>query len=334
MSEPILSQEEINALLASLAEDEAEEEVSTGSGHSAVSMLPTGIQRYDFLRPDKFSKDQLRTLQMMHDSFSRSLQTALAGLMRLPVQVEVLGVGEMMYQEFIDELSNPSVLNVVGLEPLGGSLIFEINPNLAFIMLDRLLGGPGLPVNKPRPLTDIEQTLMQRVTDRALRALEEAWRPVVEIRASLQRMEMNPQFVQIVPPTDMAVVISLRVRMKEDAGRLNLCIPYAVLEPVASKLKAQVWFASADKDDGGDSSSLIRQRLEGMRLTLTVELGAADVTMRDLLDLQVGDVIQLNTVQGAPLPIRIGSRKKFLGVPGRVGRRLAVQVLDAIREDD
>lgn len=334
MSEPILSQEEINALLASLAEDEPEGTTGTGSGYMPVQALPTGIQRYDFLRPDKFSKDQLRTLQMMHDSFSRSMQTALAGLMRLPVQVEVLGVGEMMYQEFLDELSNPSVLNVIGLEPLGGSLILEINPNLAFIMLDRLLGGPGLPMTKARPLTDIEQTLMQRVTDRALAALEDAWQPVLEVRASLQRMEMNPQFVQIVPPTDMAVVISLRVRMKDESGRMNLCIPYAVLEPVASKLKAQVWFASAEKDTSSDASEHIRRRLEGMNLTLTVELGSADVTMGELLDLKVGDVIQTKTVQGAPLPIRIGSKHKFLGISGRVGSRLAVQVIDAIREDD
>lgn len=332
MSDQILSQEEINALLAAIAEDEVDPEPVAATAQAEP--MSAAIQRYDFLRPDKFSKDQLRTLQMMHDSFSRSLQTALAGLMRLPVQVEVLSVGEMMYQEFSEQISNPSVLNVIGFEPVGGSIVLEINPNLAFIMLDRLLGGPGLPINRARPLTDIEQTLMRRVMDRTLVALEDAWRPVVDIKAKLQRTEMNPQFVQVAPPTDMTVVISFRVRMKEETGRMNLCIPYSCLEPVASKLKAQVWFASAKPENKGQAHDQIKARLETLSLKVGVELGEADVSIGDFLGLKVGDVVQLDTRTSDPLQIRIGTRKKFVGYPGRLGSHLAVQVVDAIREDD
>lgn len=335
MSEPILSQEEINALLASLAEDEAEAEIARKSGGGKVGELRhTTVQRYDFLRPDKFSKDQLRTLQMMHDSFSRRMQTALAGLMRLPVQVEVLSVGQMMYEEFLARLSHPSILGVVKLEPVGGSVVLEINPSLGFVMLDRLLGGPGFPVSRTRPLTDIEQTLIQRIMDRMLESLEAAWRPVVEIKPQLQRIEVNPQFVQVVPPTDMAVVIAFRVQLKDDAGRMNLCLPYTSIEPIASKLTAQVWFASAPPGAPAEGSEEIRRRLESLKLPFTVELGEGYVRLGDLLALEVGDVLQLDSRQGQPLVIRIGRKKKFLGLPGRVGKRLAVQVVDVVREDD
>lgn len=334
MSDQILSQEEINALLTSLAEEEA---VSKAAAEAAAFGSETGqksIQRYDFMRPDKFSKDQLRTLQMMHDSFSRSLQTSLAGMMRMPVQAEVLSVAEIMYEEFIDQLSNPSILSVVKLEPIGGNIVLEINPNLGFVMLDRLLGGPGRPIGRPRSLTDIEQTLMQRVIERLLEGLEAAWRPVVAIEPTFKRIEVNPQFVQVVPPNDMAVIVSLRVRLKEESGRINLCLPYTSLEPVASKLKAQVWFASAQPGESREDVGEIRERLETMSLRLAVELGEADVSVGDLLELQVGDVVQLDTRTDQPLVLRIGNKKKFLGLPGRMGSRLAVQVVDVIREDD
>lgn len=332
MSDHILSQEEINALLAAIDEEESGHERAAFT-HGEDSGEPR-LKKYDFLRPDKFSKDQLRTLQMMHDTFGRNLQTELAGLMRIPVQVEVLSVAEMMYEEFIEQLSNPSILNIVSLESVGGSIVIEINPALGFMMLDRLLGGPGTPPKRARALTEIEQTLIRRIVERMLGALEDAWQPVSRLGAQYQRTEMNPQFVQVVPPQDMTVVISFRVRMKEAYGRMNLCLPYVCLEPVAPKLKAQVWFASNQPGERGGSQEILQERLANLKLRLTVELGEGTISIGDFVNLQVGDVIQLDKDVHSPLAVRIGNRKKFLARPGRIGSRLAVEVLEAIREDD
>lgn len=333
MSDQILSQEEINALLAAFDEEQQANQ-QTQKAKKRSDKAAVSVKKYDFLRPDKFSKDQLRTLEMMHESFARTLQTSLSGLLRTSAQIEVLSVTEMMYEEFIQELSMPSILNVISLQALNSKIAFEINPHLGFVMLDRLLGGPGAMPRSTRAITEIEQTLIRRIVDHMIAALRKAWEPVLHIDPIFEDTEINPQFVQIVAPQDMTVMISFRVRIEDIVGRMNLCLPYVCLEPVAPKLKAQVWFASSYHVEPGNSHDIIQKQLEDMNLPLAVELGSGTISVGDFINLQEGDVIQLNKRTDESLVIRVGDRRRFYGRPGQVGNRLAIEVLDALREGE
>lgn len=329
MNDPILSQEEIDALMAALQSepDEIAEEPQP-SGTPGVR-----VQAYDFLRPGKFSKDQIRTLQMMHESFGRNLQTSLSAYLRTQVNIELTTVKEMMYEEFADSFANLAILSILRLHPLQGSAVLAIDPNIGFVMLDRLLGGPGTSLKRPRPLTEIEQTVVRRIIERMVQILEEEWNQVVDLEVQFERIELNPQFTQLVPPKDMTVVVRFNVEICSVIGRMNLCIPYAALEPVSSKLRAQLWFAGEQQQGDPESQQIIQRRLRNMRLPLIAELGTGRITIGDFLDLGAGDVIQLGTRAKDPLAIRIGRGTKFLGKPGRVGSRLAVELTSIVKKE-
>lgn len=329
MSDPILSQEEIDALMAALQSesDDLDEEPQ----HAEVP--GARVQAYDFLRPGKFSKDQIRTLQMMHESFGRNLQTSLSAYLRTQVNLELAGVKEMMYEEFAESLASPAILSILRLNPLQGSAVLAIDPNIGFVMLDRLLGGPGTNLKRHRPLTEIEQTVVRRIIERMVQILEEEWNQVVDLEVQFERIELNPQFTQLVPPKDMTVVVRFTVNLCSVEGRMHLCIPYSALEPVSSKLKAQLWFAGEQQQADPQSQKIIQRRLENMRLPLVAELGTGRITIGDFLDLGTGDVIQLSARTKDPLSIRIGRGTKFLGKPGRVGSRLAVELTSIVKKE-
>ena len=329
MSEPILSQEEINALMAAL-QSEMEE------GDDDSSRMVSGGSRvhvYDFLRPGKLSKDQIRTLEMMHESFGRNMQTSLSAYLRTQVNIELASVKEMMYADVAESLAPPVIPHILRLQPLPGSAILYIDSNIGFVMLDRLLGGPGTALKRPRPLTEIEQTVFRRIIERMVQILEEEWNQVADLEAQFERIEQNPQFTQLVPPKDMTVVIRFNVKLCSVLGRMSLCIPYSALEPVSSKLKAQLWFAGEQHKPDPLERETIKRRLESMRLPLIVELGTGRITIGDFLDLGVGDVVQLDTRVRDPLAIRIGRGVKFLGTPGRVGSRLAVELISTVKKE-
>lgn len=331
MNDPILSQEEIDALMAAIQAERDEAEARKGST-AATSRGERRIIPYDFLRPGKFSKDQIRTLQMLHETFARNLQTSLSAYLRSPVEVAVTRVHEQMYEEFSASLATPAILAVLRLSPLEGSAFLEIHPHLGFVMLDRLLGGPGIPLRRLRPLTEIEQTVMRRIVERVLPPLEEAWSQIIDLEIRFERLELNPQFTQLLSPKDMAVVVQFEIDVGTVQGVMNLCIPYSVLEPVSSKLKAQVWFAGDPHRPDPEVRKQIEAQLADMKLPIVVELGSGRITVGDFLDLGEGDVICLDTRADGVLPVRVGGSKKFLARPGVVGNRLAVQVTSVIRK--
>ncbi|MFS8581976.1 MAG: flagellar motor switch protein FliM [Limnochordales bacterium] len=290
------------------------------------------VKRYDFRRPDKFSKDQLRTLQIIHEGFSRGFATYLSGYVRTIVEGEVVLVTQSTYDEFVRSLTNPTLIGVFSMAPLEGSAIIEIPPDLTFVIIDRLLGGPGTVPARIRELTEIEQTVMRRVLERSLTALSDAWSNLVQLEPRLERLEVNPQFVQLLPPHDMVVVIALRVRIRGVEGRVNICIPYIALEPIASKLSAHYLFGGGEKVETGQYVEDIRKQVETMAVPLVVSLGEAVVTVAELLDLAEGDVIRLDTRVSEPLSVRVGDKTKFLAKPGRLGSRLAVEITEVLAE--
>lgn len=325
----VLSQSEIDELLSAL---------STGTV-SAEEMQSEEKQRkikvYDFRRPDKFSKDQIRTLYMLHENFARLLNTYLSAHLRTLVHINVVSVDQLTYEEFIRSVPNPSVISVLQMRPLKGNAIFEINPNIVFAIIDRLFGGVGSTISKPRPLTDIEETIITRVLSKALENFQEAWKQVVHLQPSLEVIETNPQFTQIVPPNDMVVIVTLQAKIMQAEGLINICIPYLVLEPIMSKLTTSFWVAaSSSKQSTDENAELLKRKLAVTPIPIVVELGQACVKVQELLALSPGDVLQLDAKHKDDLRVIIGSREKFKCKPGLVGSRLAVQITEVTGKGD
>lgn len=294
-----------------------------------LQRAPT-VKRYDFRRPDKFSKDQLRTLQIIHESFARGMATHLSAYLRTMVEGEVLSVSQTSYDEFIRSLANPTLIAVLSFPPLEGSGLIEIPPDVSFVIIDRLLGGPGTVPPRLRELTEIEQTVMRRVLLRAVDAFADAWENLVPIQARLDRLEVNPQFVQLVPPQDMVVVVVVRVHWRGMEGRINICIPHLALESVAPRLTAHHLFGSVHTPEAGRHVEELQRRVATMSVPVTVTLGHARITVGELLELAPGDVVRLETRVGDDLPVRVGDKDKFRGRPGRLGSRLAVEVTEVV----
>ncbi len=325
----VLSQNEIDELLSA---------ISTGvvnAENIKQEQKQKKIKLYDFKRPDKFSKDQIRTLYMLHENFARLLNTYLSAHLRTMVQVSVASVDQLTYEEFIRSMPNPSVISVFEMRPLSGNALMEINPSIIFSIIDRLFGGVGTPPAKPRELTDIEQSIVARLMNRALESLSEAWRQVVNIEPRLEVIESNPQFTQIVPPNDMVVIITLQTRIAQTEGFINLCIPYLVLEPIMPKLTTSFWVASSIARAGSKTNvTQMQKKLERTLVPLMVELGKINVTVGEMLDLTVGDVIRLDSKVNEELPIIIGQHQKFKCKPGSSNNRIAVQITRIVAEEE
>ena len=329
MGEDVLSQSEIDKLLSALSTGAVSaEEVKADEEQKKV-------KTYDFKRPDKFSKDQIRTLYMLHENFARLLNTYLSTHLRTLVNVEVVSVEQLTYQEFVQSLSNPSVIGVLAVPPLKGNVIMEINTGIAFAIIDRILGGKGENTVKPRVLTEIEEAIVRGIFGKAMANFQEAWSNVIHIDPSLEVIESNPQFTQIVPPSDMVVIITMQTKIGEVEGFINICIPYLVLEPIMSKLTTTFWVASAvAKEEHPEQVDILQKKIERTRIPLVVELGSIDISIREFLTLGFGDVLQLDTKVKEELKCIIGTRPKFYCRPGTFGKKAAVQITRVAAEGD
>jgi len=322
----ILSQNEIDALLSALSNGAVSaEELKEEHNRKRIRV-------YDFRRPSKFSKDQINTLQVIYDNYARSLGTYLSAQLRTPVQVEVLSVEQLSYEEFIRSIPNPTILNIFSLYPLEGNAIMEINPNLGFALLDRLLGGPGITLPKARGLTEIEQSVLERVVQRMLDYFEEPWGGIIELQPSLERMETNPQFIQLVSPAEIMMIVSLEASMGNVVGMINICIPFLVLEPIMDRLSVHYYYSAATKSKSPETVTAIQQKLENTLIPIKVILGRTTITVGDLLELSVGDVISLERNVKEPLEVVIGQKTKFLAKPGIYENRNAVQISQVMEE--
>ncbi|HBE80502.1 MAG TPA: flagellar motor switch protein FliM [Firmicutes bacterium] len=323
----VLSQAEIDSLLEALSTGSIKvEEVISDEKKKK-------IKPYDFRRPNKLSKDQIRTLVMLHENLARLLTTSLSTYLRSMVRGQVVSIDQLTYEEFTKSLHNPTVMNIISLKPLEGNMLIELSPQLAFAIVDRLLGGFGYSMEKIRELTDIEQTVIKRVMAKVLPSIKEAWQVVAELNPGFESIELNPLFTQIIPPTDMIVLVTLEVRIAEAFGLMNVCIPLAVLEPILDRLNAQVWFTrSSNKTSNTQSLSAIQQRLSQAAIQVSAELGQATISVGELLTLAVGDVIQLDQSVKGLLDIRIGNQVKFKASPGVSDNKMAIQVAKILHE--
>jgi len=321
----ILAQDEINQLLSAISSEEVDTE------ESVVSTETHRIKIYDFKRPDKFSKEQIRTFTMLHEVFARLATTSLSGQLRSLVQVHVASVDQLTYEEFIRSLPNPTTLAIINMNPLKGSIIFGVDSAITFSIIDRLFGGRGDPAKIIRELTDIEQSVMEGIIVRLLGNIRESWSQVVDLRPRLGQLETNPQFAQIVPPTEMTVVVTMEAKVGEVEGMMIVCIPYLTIEPIVSKLSAQYWYSSVRKSDMSEHSNSIKERLLSITVPIIAEIDTLVISLQDIFSLKVGDVVRLsNTRVNDPISIRVGDQLKYRCRPGCVGNRVAVQIVEQI----
>lgn len=318
--EEILTQEEINALLSGIGAEQEEAEQKIRMGIRKI------VSPFDFRSPDKFSKAQMRTLEMLHEVFAQRLSVSLSTYLRTPVRVNLKLVEQLTFDDFIGLIPTPAVMVTFTLEPLQGACLLEIKPNLALSMIDRLLGGPGNFEGKPRELTEMEQLLIEKLAVRMLANLGEAWSHLAELVPRVDGIHMNPQFVQIISPKDAVSVLNFDLSLPKTTGSMSLCFPYLTLQPMAEQLSTRQWFSEKKGNLDSVQRAQLQKRLQFVRLPVKVEIGGASLTARELLELKVGDIIKLDTRPDQDLRIYIGTFPKFLGKAGLSGRRLAVKI--------
>ncbi|MFD0959489.1 flagellar motor switch protein FliM [Paenibacillus chungangensis] len=322
----VLSQNEIDALLAALssgemdAEDLKKEEISRK------------VSVYDFKRAVRFSKDHIRSLTRIHENFARFLTTYFSAQLRTFVQINVVDVEQLPYDEFIRSIPKMTILNIFEAEPLEGRMVLEVHPNIAYAMLDRMLGGPGSAPSKINNLTEIETIVMERIFARTFDSLQEAWKTIIDISPRLEALETNPQFMQVVSPNETIALISFSTKIGDTTGMINLCIPHVVLEPIMPKLSVHHWFVSQKKDRIPEEVEMLEQRVHKAKLPIIAELGETSITINEFLGLTVGDVLILDKPVEEGLKIKVGDKLKFIGSPGSVKDKLAIQVDQIVSE--
>lgn len=337
----ILSQEEVDALLSAVSAGVSETETATSTVPETSAPVfnefssadsEKSLSLYDFRRPDRVSKDQMRTLQNLHEGFARQFSTTLTNFLRTFVEIELVSVDQLTYSEFVMSISNPSCIYVFKMEPLEGNAILEINPSLVFFIIDRLFGGQGRPSEQNRELTLIEQNVINRIVERALTDLKEVWEHIGVFSPKIDAYETNPQFVQIAPPGETVILISLEVRMQNASGLMSICFPYMLLENVINNLSGESWMSSRSSATV-ETRTTLEHELETVELPVSTLIGKTTLTIRDLLQLQRGDVLCLDKPYDSDLLLQVGGQNKMAVRTGLVGRKKAVKVVKVLEKE-
>lgn len=324
----VLTQSEIDALLKVLSTGEVDvEEIREDEQDKKVRV-------YDFKSPKKLAKDQLRTLQIIHENYSRILNTFLSGYLRSYVHAEVLTVEELSYYEFNNSIVNPAVLTVVNFEPLSGQIIIDLSPAIAFTLIDRILGGKGNIYEEVRNFTEIEATLIKKLMRQILDLMIDPWENVIELRPKLDKIETNSQFVQIISPNETVALITLSIKIGNVEGMMNICIPHIVIEPILTKLSTKFWFSNMNKSITDAEKETLKKKVESSKINVCAELGSTFITVKDFLQLQIGDVIALDNLVNQEIQILVGEKERYYGIPGTVKNKVAVQVTRIDRKGD
>ncbi|ADB18431.1 flagellar motor switch protein FliM [Pirellula staleyi DSM 6068] len=337
MADEVLSQAEVESLLSAM---EASGPRTSSAAISTASVAPPSkgairtrekVTPYDFKRPERVGKEQMRALQSLHEGFGRNFGAALSALLRSIVEVKLTSVDQLTYSEFVFSLENPTCFNLLRAEPLEGNLILDINPSILYPIIDRLLGGgkEAGPVAR-RPLTEIELRLVSRITHLFLQELKHAWEGVLPLKLSVDRVESNPQLVQIVPPNEVVVLISFELTLNDVRGMINLCIPFNSIERIGSKLTSNNWVAYGKGGATPQSIAQISKRLDQSKVELVVTLAETTITTGDMIGLRVGDIITTDKDIRTPLEIAVQGMAKFQASCGALKGHKAVRIEQSI----
>ncbi|MBL8049411.1 MAG: flagellar motor switch protein FliM [Chthonomonas sp.] len=351
----ILSQAEIEALLSSLSDDSPAPDAGNGPAANLASSLldqggnrlakngvnsfgganrklaPISYELYDFRRSDKFSKDQLKTLQILHETFARLAATSLSGYLRTAVSIELVSLEQIPYEEYSRSI-NQSVFTILSMPPLTGQAVLEVEFNLVFSMIDKLLGGPGKGINR-RVLTDIEKPLVRQMIEKLFVGLKNAWEGVVIVNPGIEAMETSSQFVQICPPNDVVVTILFEVKIGKSRGAMSICIPYLLLKPITTKLSAQKWFVNTSRKQSSAARRILTTQVQRSQVPCRIELGKTKLSMQDFVNLRIGDTLVLNRRSEDQLPFIIGDVPKFEGRPNMHNNHIIFSILNTVEPD-
>ena len=322
----VLSQNEIDNLLQALSSGELDAEEIKDSDEKQ-------IKNYDFARPAKFSKEHLRTLEIIFEHYGRLLSTNLPVYLRKAIQVEVMNSEAVSYSEFSNALSNPVLLGIINFAPLKGNIILEIASNLGYAMVDRMLGGDGEPLEKTREFSEIELLIIERILTVCVNLLHEPWENVVDIHPRLERIETNSQFAQIISPSEMIAIVTINIKIGDVEGLMNVCLPYLTLEDIMDKLNTKYWYSTMQDKDEQQYVDAIETLISKAPIPMKAVLGNSTISVSDFSGLQVGDIIRLDTKVNQELDVFVGNIKKFTALPGSSGDKYAVRITSVIREE-
>ena len=327
MADEILSQAEVESLLTTMESQEAKPHAGGSGGPARAPRPREKISPYDFKRPERVGKEQMRSLQSLHEGFGRNFGAALSALLRTIVEVKLTSVDQLTYSEFVFSLENPTCFNLLRAVPLEGHLILDINPSILYPIIDRLLGGgKEAPTVTRRPLTEIELRLVGRITTLFLQELKHAWKDVLPLQLEVERVESNPQLVQIVPPNEVVVLVSFELTLGDVRGMLNLCIPFNAIERHSSKLAANTWATYGRSNTNPALKAEVSRQLEHSFVEMVVTLAESKITTGDLIGLRVGDIITTDKDVREPLDVAVEGAAKFQASPGAFKGRKAIEI--------
>jgi len=324
----ILSQNEIDDLLKALSSGEINaHEIQTTTQERK-------IKTHDFRRASKFAKDHIKTLNIIYDNYARLVTNFLTGYLRTLVQVDVVSVEALPYSDFSNSVANPVIMAVVDIAPLSGSIIFEIEPHIAYALVDRILGGKGSTMERVREFTEIELAIIERITIQMLNLMREPWENVLSIRPRLDKIETNAQFAQIVAQNETVALITLSARIGEADGMMNICIPHMVVEPIVSKLSTRFWFSNVEKEATPEMKRDIEKGVQSTAVPVKAVLGRTKITVGDFLELQSGDVLALDSGVNEELEVRVGDLLKFYAIPGVRKNKVALKITRVVKKEE
>ncbi len=324
----VMSQNEIDDLLAALSTGEVDvKDIEEEKKEKKV-------RKYDFSRPDKFAKDQLRTLEIIHENYSRLMNNFLSGYLRTYIEVDVISVQSLIYTEFSNSIANPAILGIVDFSPFEGQIIVDISSDIAYAMIERVLGGTnnkGAATKESRSLTEIEMTLLRSILIKFINLLKEPWGNIVELRPKLENIETNSQFAQIVSPAESVALITFSIHIGEIEGMINLCIPHFVIEPILPSLSSRLWFATSNKREATqDERSALEVGLGLSKIDLSAVVGQSLISVSELLNLQRGDIILLDKSVEEDFDIFVENKLKYKAKPGVKKKNVAVMITEVV----
>ncbi|MEI7640445.1 MAG: flagellar motor switch protein FliM [bacterium] len=337
MADDILSETELNAILAGMqggTEPKVEKEEVEAVGSKKIVAKKGNLKVYDFRRPDKFSKDQIRTIEMMHEGFARHFGADLSGYIRTIAEITVTSVKQMTYSEYIEKVPNPTSLAIFSMEPLKGMAIFELNPSIIFPIIDRVLGGQGVALGKPRELTDLEQAIIGKIIEKAFLNLKDSWYRIIDFSPEIKARETNPQFVQIVAPNEMVLNLNFEIKIKEHVGAMSMCIPYMVIESVLYKLSARQWFTISKEEISAETKGILDKKVMNTWVPVLANLGGSILSMSQVIELKKGDILKLETNAKEDILISVENKPMFYAKVGVKGKKKAIKITKVINKSD
>ena len=338
MSDEKLSRDDVDSLLqarAAATKAAPVKPASTGSIEPAKAASKVRVLSYDFKRPERVGKDLVRALQSLHEGLGRNFGASLSAALRSMVEVRLISVDQLTYREFIQSLEIPTCFNLLRPKPLDRNWVLDISPSLLYPIIDRMLGGTGnTETSISRPLSDIELRLAGRISSLFIRELKQAWSGVIALDIDVERVESNPQLVQIVPPNEVVIMVSFEISMGTTRGMTNLCIPYNTIERVASKLSSSSWVGYTANPASEESSKIVSHRLDGAITNLVVTLARSQIKTGDLFDLQVGDIISTEMDVKQFLEVEVSDSVKFLASAGSFKGRKAIKIENVVSNSE